>query len=100
MATIRCSNWVAPQKGTPAGTRKSTSALFPRSLRHMWVIKQGTQNTWGRWGCARLSSHKSLIATSIAAGGSIQSLAALTSLSSNMLWGPISCNGRFPQSRP
>ena len=40
------------------------------------------------------------MATSMAAGGSIQSLAALVFFSSNMLPGVISSRGRFPQSRP
>ena len=85
MATISGSNCGAPQNGTLAGTVKSTSADFPKFLLHMCVIKRGTTKTWGHWGCANLSSHKSSMATSMAAGGSIHSLAAFMPFSSNML---------------
>ena len=97
MATISGSNWGAPQNGTPAGTVKSTSANFPKFLLHMCVIKRGTTKTCGHWGCTSLSSHKSSIATSMAAGGNIHSLAAFMSFSSNMLCGVTSSRGSPPQ---
>jgi hypothetical protein len=97
MATISGSNWLLPQKGTPAGTVNKTSAFFPKSRLHICVIKRGTTNTWGHWGWASLSSHKSSMATSIAVGGGIHSLAAFTSFSSNMLLWLTSSNGKPPQ---
>ena len=97
MAIISGSNCDDPQNGTPAGTRKSTSADFPKFLLHMCVIKRGTTKTWGHWGCANLSSHKISIATSMAAGGSIQSLAAFVFFSSNMFSGVTSTSGSPPQ---
>jgi hypothetical protein len=85
MVTISGSNWVPPQKGTPARTVNKLSAYFPKSILYMCVIKRGTTNTLGHQGWASLSSHRSSIATSIAGGGSSHSLTASTSLSSNML---------------
>jgi hypothetical protein len=44
MATISGSNWVPPQKGSPAGTVNKMSVFFPKSLLHICVIKRGTTN--------------------------------------------------------
>jgi hypothetical protein len=85
MATIRGSYCLEVQKGTWAGTVNNKYAFFLRSLRHRCVIKRGTTKTWGHWGWARRSSHSSSRATSIAAGGNVQSRAALRSRNSNML---------------
>jgi hypothetical protein len=97
MATVRGLWSRASQKGTPAGILKRISASLPRSLHHRCVIKRGTSYTWGQWGWANQSSVNNSKATSIAAGGSIHSLAACKFFNSNMLSLSTSTSGKPPQ---
>ena len=72
--TMRGSCIEQGQKDGPTLTVNKTSTYLDNFFIHRWVIKQGIENTWGIWGCARLSSLNNPTTASIAAGRCVQRL--------------------------